>query len=79
LVIDTPSGPILIERLDTDKRKLKITMPDDISAFVGTDRALNSSKYVDMNMKPKFTVLTPRLDAEGKLLGVTKATKVSLK
>lgn len=65
--------------METDKRKLLLTLPDDVYAFVGADRALNSSKFVDKEGKPKFSMLGPNVDTQGKLVGVQKMTKLVLR
>lgn len=73
IVIPTVSGLITIKRAGKDLRKLKIELPHGLKAYIGRDRALQDSRFLELKddkLLPKFSLLAPIYGHEGELLGV---------
>lgn len=70
VVIDSPAGFITIHRRG---QHVELNMPEGIKAYVGKDRAVKESLYVENVMGrlvPKWKVLVPMVDLGGSLVGI---------
>lgn len=80
IVIETPEGLITIKRHrgkdgSFQSNKAEIEMPSTMSAWHGLRRALDNARFVSVDdsgtVKPKFNILTPKIDQQsGALIGV---------
>lgn len=76
IVVETPEG--LISITIDKKRKVKLELPGEMTAHRGEKRALEHLRFLqvdgDGTVRPKYEVLTPRLDDKGRLIGVQMPT-----
>lgn len=76
VVVETPEG--LISITIDKKRKVRLELPGEMRAHRGQERALEHLRFLqvdaDGTVRPKYEVLTPRLDDKGRLIGVRMPT-----
>jgi len=76
IFIETPEGMIKISR--GPRNKLSLELPDSMRAFIGKERAVEHARFLSENegggFSPKFQVLVPVSDPEGRLQRVEPPT-----
>lgn len=83
IVIETPLGLIVMNRMKEDPRKVQIGLPEGMNAYIGEDRALKEARFIEKDelgrLQPKFGMLTPVTDESGELSDVTAPEVLKLK
>jgi hypothetical protein len=81
IVIATAHGLIIFRK--AQHGTWEIELPDDLTALKSTERAVSDSKFVEMDefgtIRPRYTMLSPIQDADGKLLGIRQPEMLRLK
>lgn len=80
IVIETPAGLVLLHRDAEDLRKIRMELPPGVRAFVGKEKLLLDSKFVqEQNGKivPKCGMLTP-LYEDGEFIGFGQPDVIEL-
>ena len=76
VVMETPEG--LISITIDKKRKVRLELPGDMKAHRGQGRALKRLRFLEVGadgtVRPKYEVLTPKLDDKGRLIGLLTPT-----
>lgn len=72
IVIPTPMGLIYINRLSRDTRKVRISLPGGLKAYVGEKAAMQENSYLERKngkITPRFTLLVPKIE-DGEFVGL---------
>lgn len=83
LIIETPGGIIDI-RWDAGRRKrLVITLPDDLQVHRGEARGMANLKFLvcrdDGKLMPDYSLLAPDVDDQGAIRGVKRMERLTLR
>ena len=74
VAVETPHGLIIIQRAEgPNRRMVKITRPEGLTAHRSRLRAMEHAQFVEERadgIYPKFEVLLPVTDDKGRLIGL---------
>lgn len=69
--VETVHGVIEIRKVD---RSFVLHLPDDLKAWHTADRLVENARFLKIqtpeSVRPNYTVLVPRIDDDGQLVGV---------
>lgn len=80
IVLETAEGLLKINYLGG--KKISLSLPGEMKAHVGAERELQDERFVRRNgkggIKPLFRIITPKVDRDGELVGVTVAKELTI-